>query len=81
VKTSRFLFNSFFPSFFLFLAFISSLFASLFHPPNPPLSNLTVFFLLLLYEPATQYFATLHERRGLIHGPLFDMAHSAVSWL
>ena len=42
-------------------------------------SNLTICF--LLYEPATPYFATLHERRGLIHGPLFDMAHSAVSWL
>ena len=64
-------FSSFLLSFLLYLR--------LFHPPNPSLSNLTVFF--LLYEPATPYFATLHERRGLIHGPLFDMAHSAVSWL
>jgi hypothetical protein len=81
VKTSRLLFHSFFPSFFLVLAFISSSFASLFHPPNPSLSSLTIFFWLLLYEPASPYFPTLHERRGLIHGPLFDMAHSAVSWL
>ena len=55
VKTSRLLIYSFYPSFFLVLAFISSLFASLFHLPNPPLSNLTVFFLLLLFEPETLF--------------------------
>ena len=75
VKTLRLLFSSFFPSFIFLLIFISSLFASLFIFP------IHLFLLLLYYESAAQYSATLQARRDLTHGPLLDMAHSAVSWL
>lgn len=62
-------------SFSSFLPLLPLCFRHFFIFSHPSLSNLTAHFSLLLHQP------TLLAQRGLIHGPLLDMAHSTVSWL